>query len=163
MKILIILLSFFYFSLANPLNNLSKSQYKIFYKTWTKAKQFNLQYTLTAIAWQESDFGKYKLNLSDPSCGVFHIGVVTLTKNRWKQARLCERLIKDYDFSFSIALGRFKYFYNYWRSKGYSRQISWKRAICSYNAGFNWKNGIIYYKSVVKKIKYIKHFMYSLD
>jgi len=162
-KLLITLLISSNLFAQNPMFHLSQQQYQIMKKTWDKAKKFDLQYTMTAIAWVESKFGKYLIDLNDPSCGVFHIMPSTINSNKWKQSRICERLIKDYDFSFSVALERFKFFYNYWRSKGYSKQISWKRAVCSYNAGYNWKKGLKYYKKVVKTIKQIKQFMLSLD
>ena len=133
-------------------------QLRVLNDIWEKAKPFDLSYTMTAIAWEESQFGKYMINLQDPSCGVFHIMPSTLSGSKWDQSRLCERLIKDFDFSFSTALERYKYFYNYYRSKGYSKNISWKRAICSYNAGWNWKQGLKYYKKIVKKIKYLRRY-----
>lgn len=132
---------------------------RIFNEIFNKAKPFDLSYTMTAIAKVESNFGVYKININKDGsldCGVFMINTKTLSNNRWKQARICERLIYDFDFSFSVALERFKYFYNFWRSKGYSKAISWKRAVCSYNAGFNWKRGINYYKKIVKIIKAMK-------
>lgn len=144
----------------------SQPQLDVLHRTLNKAQPFNLEYTMSAIALTESDLGKYKINLNPDGsvdCGVFMVNTKTLTKNRWKQARICERLEKDYDFSFSIALERFKYFYNYWRSKGYSKAISWKRAICSYNKGFNWRAGLPYYKKVVNNIRKIRRFIEELD
>ena len=163
MKKSILILGLSSLLLANPLNYLSQKQYDMFYKTWKKAQPFNLQYTMTAIVWQESDFGKYLIRLNSKDCGYFQINVTTLSNNHWKQDRICQRLINDYDFGFSVALERFKYFYNYWRSKGYIKAIAWKRAVCSYNAGFNWKKGLKYYRGIVKRIKYIKKFMMKLD
>jgi len=158
-----ILLAVVVISWSNPFQNLTAKQYSVFYKTWSKAKEFDLAYTMTAIAWQESRLGEYPLNLSDPSCGVFHVMPSTLTENKWKQSRLCERLVADYDFSFSVALQRFKYWYNYWKSKGCSSATAWKRAVCSYNAGYNWKKGLPYYRKIVTIIKQIKKFRQTLD
>jgi hypothetical protein len=124
---------------------------------YNKTKQFNLGLTMSAIAMTESSAGKYTLNINKDSidCGIFMLNSSTLSNNKWNQSRICERLIKDRDFSISLALERYKYFYNYYRSKGYSKGLSWKRAICSYNAGWNWKTGIKYYKKVVRNIKLI--------
>jgi len=149
-----------------PLLSLAYKPYQIetIKTTFNKAKEFNLQYTMTAITIVESNAGKYKLNINKDNsldCGVFMVNTKTLSNNKWKQARLCERLQKDYDFSFSVALERFKYFYNYWISKGYSKSISWKRAICSYNSGFNYKNGLAYYHKIVKTIKELHNGYYK--
>jgi len=144
----------------------SQPQLEMLHKTFEKGRPFDLSYTMSAIAIVESQLGKYKMNINTDGsidCGVFMINTKTLSNNRWKQARICERLIYDYDFSFSVALERFKYFYNYWRSKGYSKAVSWKRAICSYNKGWNWRAGLPYYRKVVKTIKKIKRFMMELD
>jgi len=139
----------------NELSHLNKPQQEVMFNTYKKAKEFDLQLTMTAIAWQESKFGKYKLNLNDPSCGVFHVMPSTITKNKWKQSRMCERLIADYDFSFSVALQRLKYFYNYWISKGCNKNTAWKRSIMSYNAGYDYRHGNKYYKQIVKRLKAI--------
>lgn len=136
--------------------SLNVKQKGIMFAVFNKSKEFNLQYTLTSIAWVESHFGKYKINLDDPSCGIFHIVPKTLSNSHWEQSRICERLIKSFNFSYSIALKRFLYFYNYYRSKGYSKKISWKRAICSYNSGWNWRKGLKYYKKVIKTIKILR-------
>jgi len=143
----------------------TQPQYNVLHKTFEKGRPFNLSYTMSAIALVESDLGKYLLNINaDKSldCGVFMVNTKTLSNNKWEQARICERLQRDYDFSFSVALERFKYFYNYWRDKGYSKGLAWKRAVCSYNSGWNWKKGLPYYKKVVKAIHKIRKFMISL-
>ena len=145
------------------LNAWNQQQLDVLYKTFNKAKEFNLEYTMSAIALQESDLGNVLINVGSHDCGVFQVNVDTLSSNRWKRNKLCTRLIKDYDFSFSIALSRFKYFYNYYISKGYSKNIAWKYAIESYHSGFNRTKGIIYYKGIIKNIRIIRNFMYKLD
>jgi hypothetical protein len=127
---------------------------------YNKTKQFNLELTMSAIALTESSAGKYVLNINKGSidCGIFMLNSSTLSNNKWNQSRICERLIKDKDFSISLALERFKYFYNYYRSKGCSKGLAWKKAICSYNAGWNWEAGIKYYKKIVKNIKLIRRY-----
>ena len=128
------------------------------YNTFNKAKEFDLEYTMTAIVWQESQFGKYQLNLDDPSCGVFHIMPKYLIKRTslkdtsWNRSRLCERLINDYDFSFAAALLELKYWQNYWRSKHV--KMVWSHMVGSYNGGYipNWQ----YVEEIKNKIRLLK-------
>ena len=121
-------------NLLYELNHLTINQQIVLHTVFDKAKPFDLQYTMTAIAWEESDFSKYQLNLNDPSCGVFHIMPRNLADTNWEQSRICERLINDFDFSFSTALATFKWWYNYHKSKGHSNP--WRKAISSYNGGY---------------------------
>lgn len=142
---------------------LSQNQLTVMHNIMEKAKPFNLSYTMAAIAWKESSLGKNLINLSSGDCGVFQVSAKTLSNNEFKQNRICQRLILDFDFSFSVALERYKYFYNYYRSKGLPKGVSWKRAICSYHAGWNWKKGVPYYKAVVRNIRVIREIIISLD
>ena len=140
---------------------LSSKQKQILFKTYAKGKQFNYGLTLTAIAWQESYFGKYPMNLSDPSFGVFHINIKSISKrhnkhSKWSQSRLAERLLFDYDFCFAEALAELKYWENYWKSKGVSRV--WSHTVSSYNGGYKWnsKQAKLYLKAIKKKIRLLK-------
>lgn len=45
------------------LQNLNSTQIAYYNATYNKAKKFNLENTMTAILWQESDFGKVLINL----------------------------------------------------------------------------------------------------
>ena len=149
-----------YPSLWSDIRNLNPQQKTIMDKTFTKAKSFDYEYTLTAIAWHESYFGKYPLNLADPSAGVFHNSLTTvlnrnnLTQSDWSRSRVAERLITDYDFSFSQALAELKYWENYWKDKGVDRV--WSHTVASYNAGFNIKNGQSYLRAIKEKIRILK-------
>jgi len=146
---------------------LSPKQMSILNWVYNKAKPYNLQNTMSAIAYVESHLGRYKVNLQDGkygSFGIFHNMLESVCSRHncstyWNKSRLAERLIVDKDFSFSEAMAEFQYWYNYWLSKGYSNTIAWKRAICSYNAGYNWKKGLKYYKKVVKAIKFLKKYI----
>lgn len=150
-------------SLSYDLNHLSNNQRALMLSTYHKAKQFNLGYTMTAILWKESTFGRYNINLGDPSCGNFHIMPKYLIKrtdlddNNWNRSRLCSRLMTDPDFSFSVALIELKFWQNYWKAKGVS--IPWSHTVASYNAGTKWYNGKSYLKDIKARIKILKHYM----
>lgn len=64
-------------------------------------KQFDYEYTLPAIVWQESFVGDLviRTNPSDPSYGITHVTFPTLKwlsgLNRWESAKEAEKLIKD--------------------------------------------------------------------
>ena len=142
---------------------LSQNQLTVMHNIMEKAKPFNLSYTMAAIAWKESSLGKNLINLSSGDCGVFQVSAKTLSNNTFKQNRICQRLILDFDFSFSVAFERYKYFYNYYRSKGLPKGVAWKRAICSYHSGWDWRKGILYYKAIVRNIRSIREIIMSLD
>ena len=160
MKYLFLLLPIFVYansslnSLVKHLNNLSWDQSQVLAKTKHKGDEFDYGLTLSAIAWQESNFGKWKINLMDPSCGVFHIMPKFMDTSKWRQSRLCERLISDYDFSFSTALQQLKYWENYWRSKHVSRV--WSHTVCSYNSGFRFNSNSQYLHDIKIRIRALK-------
>lgn len=144
--------------LVRELQHLNPNQKKVLQKTFLKGTSFDYEYTLTAIAWQESNFNKYTINLNDPSCGVFHIMPkyliqhIDMEDTSWNQSRLCERLIKDYDFSFSAALFYLKYWENYWKAKKVSKV--WSHTVGSYNGGFHPNKK--YIKEIRWKIRALK-------
>lgn len=163
LKLLLLLLTLTTLS-AESISELSEPQKALANSIYSKGKKFDLGYTMVAIAYQESHLGKYRINLSDPSCGIFHIMPKSLikrtdlTNNSWNRSRLCERLILDDDFSFSAALLELKYWENYWKSKGVSKV--WSHMVASYNGGFNatldspYLKAIKHHISILKKGKY---------
>ncbi len=157
--------------LLNDLHNLSHDQHIVLLKTFKKGDVFDYGYSLTAIGWEESNLGKYKVNLGDPSFGYFNSLLTTvLARNNmedsdWSRSRIAERLMADYDFSFSQAIAELKYWENYWTSKGVPKV--WSHTIRSYNAGFKHMKGEKYRKNIVQKIrvlrKYFKDYPEILD
>lgn len=169
MKPLLALLLAFSFTIASTeerltkeLNSLSVQQYKVLVKTYVKGYPFDYGYTLTAIAWKESCFGKYPINLGDPSFGVFHSLLSTVVSRNnvsetyWNTSRIAERLLLDFDFSFSQALAELKFWENYWTSKGVSRV--WSHTVQSYNAGFNRNVEAPYRDDILLRIQILKKF-----
>jgi len=144
--------------------HLTPEQKIILHKTFNKAKDFDLQYTMTAIAWQESQFGKYLINLSDPSFGVFHNHINSVARRhrittKWGKSRLAEKLIQDFDFSFAEALAELKYWQNY-----HSQYRNWSKMVSSYNAGYKWnsKSAKKYLKSIRLRVRALKKYFKSI-
>ncbi len=149
--------------LVKELYNLNVQQLEILSKTFQYGKSFNHEYTLTAIVWQESKFGRYKMNLNDPSCGIAHAFLpsvadrVGLKRNFWNYSRLCENLIDDTEFALYHARMELEFWYGYWGNKGVKRV--WSHSVASYNAGSNYKKGQSYLNKIKKKIKALKIFL----
>ena len=149
------------------LKNLSDSQLDTLLKVWRYGVDDDLSYTLAAIAWKESNFGKYTLNLSDGkygSFGVFHINLEYHIKrvkasSNWSRDREAEKLLNSLEYSTSHALGVLKYYISYHTKKSGGKS-SLVKAIASYNAGFNHKSskGQAYSKDVVLRIKVLTQF-----
>lgn len=123
------------------LENLNSEQRSVLYKAYTAGMDSDLQYTLTAIAWKESDFGVYITNLGDGSkgsFGPFHALLDTVkvryhATNTWQASRLAERLIKDFDFAASNAITELQCWKQQWKGKG---SLQYRYMIASYNAGY---------------------------
>ena len=131
------------------------------------AEQYNLKYTLLAIAFKESQWGKYKLNLQDPSAGLFHKLLpyycieLHLKPNKWNESRLAEKLIHSDADAFMVALWDFQRNYKYFKFLGKNSNLSWRYAVQAYNAGIgNYRAGKKYYIEVVKIIRALKHLGY---
>jgi len=157
-------------------NYLSEKQINIMNRVWNKAKPFDLQYTMTAIAFKESAFGRALSNDNDGrgtdlgSYGVFH-NLVDSVYDRYMSIKpkskieqweiklyLAKRLRDDFDFSFSQALAELKYWENYTIARG-QEWNKWKLMIMRYNGGtFGDKNtkSIQYYYEIVNIIKALK-------
>lgn len=139
-------------------HNLTKSQFEVMKQVWNYAKVDNLQWTATAIAWQESRFGEWRHNSSDPSCGVFHqllpelnhrLGLKATT---WNNDRRCDDLM-NFDYAYHTFTDTFHIKEQICKANGYKTSYSiWKCAVKAYNTYGNR----IYYKNIVNKIKALK-------
>jgi len=166
LKLILLLFSLFlYASPFKKIDSLTTKQYNNLIWVYKQGKKYNLELTLTAIAWQESKFGKYPINLSDPSGGLFHnlLGSVCyrleLTPNQWNQSRILEKLISDKEFALQQAVAELYYWKSYWKVR--NKKYLWKRMISSYNGGH--KGNVKYYRDIVKKIRYLKRYFKWLN
>ena len=149
------------------LSHLTENQIEVKNLIAYNASKYDLKFTMLAIAFRESQFGKYKLNLADPSAGIFHQLLPTYCKelglrpNSWNQSRVAERLINSNALALHTAINHFKRDYSHFKLLGYSNAISWRKAVMAYNAGiYNYKAGYKYYKEIVKIIKALHQLEY---
>jgi len=147
----------------NQLMHLSEEQQTVMSFVAYNAKKEDLKYTMLAITFIESQFGKYKMNLSDPSCGIAHKLLpiyaiqLGLKPSKWNESRLCEQLVKSNSLALVVAIEDFERNYQHFRTKGYSDVVCWRLSVMSYNAGIsNYKAGSDYYKEIVKIIQALK-------
>jgi hypothetical protein len=147
------------------LYGLTPKQIQTLKYVYNKTKQYNLGLTMASICLIESNAGQYKITINKNSidAGLFMVNSNTLSNNKWKAARIIERLIEDRDFSIAIALERFKYFYNYYISKGYTKSLAWKYAVASYHSGWNIEKGLKYYHKIVKNIRLLRKLHINLQ
>lgn len=117
----------------------------------------DLGLTLAAIAWKESLFGKYTINLADGKHGSFsmyqiHLDYAAVRNNMktvWSKSRLAESLLRDKAFAAEEAIAILKYFMN-------RNGCNWRCGVASYNAGFSGlksKEGREYAHDISLRIK----------
>lgn len=134
-------------TLKQELDNISFKQKITLAKAYIRGEPYGLEYSLCAIAWQESKAGKWLINISDPSFGVFHIKPKGDT---WAKSREAEKLL-DFDYSATKAIELLLYWKKY--HKG-----DWKKMIKSYNAGFNYdsQSAKTYLGAIQKYVRVLK-------
>lgn len=165
MKKLLLLLVVPFLLLASPklereLATLDKEQLKVLYKTFYYGKQHDLHWTLTAIAWKESNFGKYRRNDTSQDYGIFQVNLNTY-KRRYADEIAAHSLsdntiinyhIRYFEFNIAAAVDEIRY----WQSV----RSSWKDIWASYNDGtvISFK-GRSYSNDIAKRIKTLQHFI----
>jgi hypothetical protein len=148
-------------ALEKEFKNMSFKQKQLLVKVFVIGKHFDLENTLTAIAWKESQAGLIPINVADPSCGVFHNMLSSVSRRHnnqyntsYKRNWLCTKLITDLDFASSEAISELLYWKNYHKN-------NWNNIWGSYNAGFNYDStvGKAYSKDILNRIKVIKKYI----
>lgn len=164
MKLLLTLLltvSLYGDKLLNELKNLSPDQKAVLYKTFEKGKALDLHYTLTAIAWQESSFGKFKIGRWSADYGVFQINIRTWKSRYSKEIKqygltnekIKKYLVEHYDLGFVAAVDEILF----WKTV---HGNNWNKIWASYNDGTHISaKGHKYSKLIGKKVRAIKKFL----
>lgn len=146
--------------LDKEFKSFSNKEYKTMLQIMSYGIKDDLGYTLAAIAWKESMFGRWNLNLSDGkkgSYGPFHILLeYSLKRNsittNWGESRLAEKHLYDLEFTTNEAISILKDF----KSRD---NCNLRCAIASYNAGNNGhlkQSGQIYANEIFARIAYLK-------
>ena len=151
---------------------LDREQLYILDSSYLVGKDYDLGLTLAAIAWHESNFGKYMLNLADNltsrypgSYGPYHVSLKSIMakfkhKNTWIASRTAERLMQDLKYSQKWALNELLYWKRYWKSKRHP--FVWSKMVASYNNGYNsnsTKKGRWYLEYIKRRVKALKAFL----
>lgn len=147
---------------------LTYKQKEVLVSSYLAGKPFGFEYTLTAIAWRESVFGKFKVNLADGrkgSFGIYHCLLDSALKRlgrrgSWADSRVAEKLIFDRKFAQRMAIAELQYWDRYWTGKGVSRV--WSHVVGSYNAGFHsykCEQGLDYVEDIRYRIKALKIYL----
>lgn len=110
-------------------------------------------YAMVAIAMEESDLGRWNINLYDPSAGPWHVTIdKAIDKLGWDHTkynynRAAQMLADDIYLSAAIALETLL-----WWDK--VRDGNWREVVSSYNGG--WKGNDEYLNRIIANIKTIK-------
>jgi len=147
-------------SLSYQFNHLSAKQITVLKQACRQGIADNLCLSLAAIAWQESDFGKYNINLQDPSAGWYHIRIRTalaritphIRNTAFNRNRVAQWLINDPNLAGSLAIAELKYWLHYWHGNYF-------KAWGSYNGGY--KGNRRYARAIAAKVMFLKkHLIY---
>lgn len=117
--------------------------------------EYDLGYSLAAISGVESEYGKYLLNLADPSFGPFAIHIKTASKRRninpqsFTANLLAHELITNPELGAELAIEELLF----WQS---IHGPDPKKIHASYNAGHNYVHGAKYADMVMDEMKLIR-------
>lgn len=121
------------------LEKLTTEQKEVLYLAYSTGAEKGYGLTLAAIAWKESQFGKFMLNITDGkygSYGPYHVLLdYVLIRHKvttnWGKSRLAEKLVYDMEFSSKEALDVLTYYHKRFKNK----DNAWKWAVAAYNNG----------------------------
>lgn len=141
-------------SYCGDIADMSVEQQVTLARSYQYGEPYNLGYTLSAIAWKESLAGKYKINYSDPSFGVYHNVIHQVARREgvtggFAKNQLAQRLVDDDEYAASQAIAELQSWLRYHKGDLYK---SW----ASYNAGTDYEYGLTYAADVKKKIGILK-------
>lgn len=126
---------------VNQLNRLTPEQKRILDYTYNKGQEYKLGHLLSAIAWQESNFGMWRINLADGKYGsysIYHIMLeyyikyYNINNTEWNRSRNAELLFLDNDKATEYVVELLTSY-----SKHHKTNKTHDKVIKSYNAGYN--------------------------
>lgn len=154
-----------YSELMEELNNLSQEQRKVMNKVYRYGKNNDLQWSLTAIAWKESFFGKYKMPLGKDTLdrGTMQVNLKSYfkrygIKDTKKNRRIYgDKLIKDDKHNMDAAIEELRF----WEKQKKSWQ-SYRRVWSQYNDGtIVTSKGENYGKDIALRVRVLRDFLDS--
>ncbi len=155
--LLLLITSLYANKLDNHLLTISPEQATVLMDTYERSKSYNLKWTMTAIAWQESDFGKNMIGRTTPDYGTFQININTFKARYRKEvsdgkltdAQIIEMLVSDYELNYTASIEEIKFWQNV---HGDDYEKIW----ASYNGG--WKGNPRYARAIKYKIQALKRY-----
>ena len=140
---------------CDSLYTMSDLQLKTLAHSYQYGLEYDMGYSLAAIAWQESNAGKYPVNVNDPSFGVHHILLNNAmkrskTKNTAFNRNLMAASLLNPSTSAKFAIKELQYWHKYWKG-------NWIKIWASYNAGHSYKIGLSYAYKIKEKVALIKN------
>lgn len=135
--------------------NMNNTQYHILSKANTSGAQFDLGETLSAIVWEESRAGKFKIAVDEAAYGVGQMRITTalglykMEDTRWNRNVMANRLTFDDDFAIKSSTVFL------WELV---QKYGWRGALRHYNTGTSKKtvSGDRYVQRIWEKIKVIR-------
>ena len=144
-------------SYIRQLNQLTSYQKYWLKRVYKKCEHYNLQNTCAAIAWEESQFGVYKVITDTGDYGIMGINLKWFIidngyrNNRYSRAKLATVLTCNDDYNIMYAVAKLE--------KLKSRYSSWKKTWAHYNGGSrpNWR----YAKRILNKVIAIRRWYHQ--
>lgn len=132
-----LLLSLNLFAADFKASDLTNDDIKLLKQIKRYGQQYDLSYSLMAIAVKESSLGRYKVNVDSFDYGLYQANINTVIRRHqvknstFNRNRLAMMLINDFKFATSNAIAELVYW------KGIHGN-DWFKIWASYNAGFNY-------------------------
>jgi len=149
---------------CDTIKQLSMIQKHNLSKSYSYGQQYELGYTLAAIALVESQAGKWRLNIKTGDVGLYQINYITAQNTLgvdkyYEQLAIHERLVYDDVMGAEIAIATLKHF----RRNRVMTNPVWSEMIKSYNTGSQWrrdkamkKRAEVYLQKVTESVKILK-------
>lgn len=115
-------------------------------KLMEAGKPYDLGLTLVAIVEEESGFGRYKVNLQDPSCGLTMIHLKyflvrnKIADNDFNRNKACQDLINDDELAIAEAIAVLMFWKNKFCNQWGCSSKQWLNVWSAYNGGYNYKS-----------------------
>jgi len=135
---------------CSSIDTFSPKQIEYIMSSYIWGLPYGLELMLPAIAWQESCAGLYKVNMYDPSAGLYHAYLPTvmgrhksLDSSKFTQNKIAQMLINDDKFAASEAIAELLFWKNYYQqNREWTKMPIEEFMLRSYNRGTSWHESI---------------------